>query len=429
MLPEILSNSLASLQAGHVRYTVSALMEFNAEGIRTDRKFARSAIKVDHRFAYEQVMTLLKDPEAAMEGVGPDLRALITQMDELAMILRRRRFARGALELNMPEIEVELGDQGQVVGAHLASNDESHQLIEEFMLAANEAVASHLTERGVGFLRRAHPDPEPRKLKDFAEFARSLGLEIENPQSRFDLQKVLAESADKPEAYAVHFGLLRSLKQAVYTPEFEGHYALASDDYCHFTSPIRRYPDLQVHRQLTALLAGKKPKSDFEELAALAEHCTRTERRAEMAERELIKVKLLTYLADKVGERFHAILTGVEDFGLFARLVELPAEGLIHVTSLADDYYYLEAETHTLVGRSSGRRYRLGDRIEVTIARVDIDRRELALVPSDVPDASVPAPSNRPPRPRAPENPRPGRPAPRKEKPAGRGKKGKGKRR
>jgi ribonuclease R len=387
-------------------------MEFNAEGVRTDRKFARSAIKVDHRFTYEQVMTLLKDPEAPMEGVGPDLRAMIARMHELAMLLRRRRFARGALELNMPEIEVDLGEQGEVVGAHLATNDESHQLIEEFMLAANEAVASHLTERGVGFLRRAHADPEPRKLKDFAEFARSLGLEIENPQSRFDLQKVLAETADKPEAYAVHFGLLRSLKQAVYTPEFEGHYALASDDYCHFTSPIRRYPDLQVHRQLTALLTGKKPKSDFEELAALGEHCTRTERRAELAERELIKVKLLTYLENKVGERFHAILTGVEDFGLFARLVELPAEGLIHVTSLADDYYYLEGETHTLVGRQSGRRYRLGDRIEVTIARVDVDRRELSLVPSDVPGAVAPPPSPRPPRVRAP-SPKPvGRPKP-----------------
>src|SRR6202012_5549491 len=182
------------------------------------------------------------DPNLEMEGVGDDLRDLLKQMHELAMILRKRRFARGALELNMPEIEVDLGEKGEVVGAHLAVNDDSHQVIEEFMLAANEAVASFLTEKGVGFLRRAHADPEPRKLKEFAEFARSLGLEIENPQSRFDLQKVLAEAADKPEAYAVPFGLLRSLKQAMYTPEFEGHYALASDDYCHFTSPIRRYP-------------------------------------------------------------------------------------------------------------------------------------------------------------------------------------------
>jgi ribonuclease R len=410
MLPEILSNSLASLQAGHVRYTVSAFMEFSPEGIRTDRSFARSAIRVDHRFAYEQVMALIKDPETPMEGVGPDLRQMIAQMFELAMILRKRRFARGALELDMPEVEVELGEQGEVVGAHLASHDESHQVIEDFMLAANEAVASFLTEKGVGFLRRGHADPEPRKLKEFAEFARSLGLEIENPQSRFDLQKVLAESADKPESYAVHFGLLRSLKQARYTPDPEGHYALASEDYCHFTSPIRRYPDLQVHRQLTAILAGKKPKSDFEELAALGEHCTRTERRAETAEREIIKVKLLTFLETKIGETFHAILVGVEDFGLFARLVELPAEGLIHVTSLADDFYYLESETHTLIGRASGRRYRLGDRIEVKVARVDIDRRELDLVPADHPGAQTPSPDRRPALPsRGPGGPRPAR--------------------
>ena len=178
------------------------------------------------------------------------------------MILRKRRFQRGALELNMPEVEIDLGEQGEVVGAHLASNDESHQVIEEFMLAANEAVATFLSGRSVGFLRRGHADPEPTKLLEFAEFARSLGFKIDKPQSRFELQQLLAESADKPEAYAVHYGLLRSLKQANYTPEPEGHYALASDNYCHFTSPIRRYPDLQVHRQLAAVIAGKKPKGD-----------------------------------------------------------------------------------------------------------------------------------------------------------------------
>ena len=380
MLPEVISNSLASLQEGHTRYTVSAFMEFNPEGIRTDRRFARTAIKVDRRFAYEQVFEVIQHPEGELAAsLYPEVRAMIGQMLELAMILRRRRFQRGALELNMPEVEIDLGDQGEVVGAHLASHDVSHQIIEEFMLAANEAVASHLTDAKVGFLRRAHPDPEPRKLKDFAEFARSLGVEIENPESRFELQRILSETAEKPEVYAVHFGLLRSLKQAVYTPEPEGHYALASEDYCHFTSPIRRYPDLQVHRQLTALLAGKRPKSNFDELAALAEHCTRTERRAELAERELIKIKLLTYLANHIGKAFHAVIIAVEDFGFFCRLVEFPAEGLVHITALADDYYYLESGTHTLIGRRGGNRYRLGDRIEVTVARVDVDRRELDL--------------------------------------------------
>jgi ribonuclease R len=343
---------------------------------------------------------------------------MLVSMLELSKILRRRRHERGGLELHMPEIEVDLGDQGQVVGAHLASNDESHQVIEDFMLAANEAVASFLTEKQVGFLRRAHADPEPSKLNAFAEFARSLGLQIENPQSRFELQRILAETAGKPEEPAVHFGLLRSLKQATYTPEPEGHFALASENYCHFTSPIRRYPDLQVHRQLTALLAGKKPKSDFDELTVLAEHCTRTERRAEAAERELVKVKLLTYLESRIGETFESIIIAVEDFGLFCRVVELPVEGLLHITSLADDYYYLEPETHTLIGRRSGRRYRLGDRIKVRIARIDVDRRELDLAPADTPEehATKAGAELRPRRPvtasRAPQRAHPGAPSP-----------------
>jgi ribonuclease R len=387
MLPEVLSNSLASLQAHHTRYTLSVTLEFNADGILTAKQFARTAIRVDHRFSYEQAMEVMAHPERDHQGVAPEIARMLTAMLELAMILRRRRFARGALELSLPEIGIELGDQGQVTGAQVARYDESHQVIEEFMLAANEAVASHLSEHQAFFLHRVHADPEPHKLDQFAEFVRSLGLALELPQSRFELQRILRETEGKPEEYAVHYGLLRSLKQAVYTPEQEGHYALASSDYCHFTSPIRRYPDLQVHRQLIAILQGKKPRGSLDELYVLGEHCTRTERRAEAAERELIRVKLLAYLENQIGVTFHAIITGVEEIGLFCRLVEMPVEGLLHVSSLADDYYYLEPGTHTLIGRSSGRRHRLGDRIEIRIAHVDVDRRELDLVLADTPIA------------------------------------------
>jgi ribonuclease R len=385
MLPEILSNSLASLQAGRTRYTVSAFLEFNPEGILVSKRFARSAIRVDHRFTYEEALAVMKHPQAPHRGVSSEVARMMGQMLELAMILRRRRFSRGALELNLPEVEIELGDQGEVTGAHLAVHDDSHQVIEEFMLAANEAVATTLSAQDILFLRRAHPDPEPFKLDQFAEFARSLGLVLEQPQSRFELQRILRETAGQPEEYAVHYGLLRSLKQAHYTPESGGHYALGSSDYCHFTSPIRRYPDLQVHRQLIAWLEGRKPPSRHDESVVLAEHCTRTERRAEAAERELIRVKLLTYLEDHIGASFHAVIVGVQDFGLFCRLTELPVEGLIHVTSLADDYYYLESGTHTLVGRRSGHRHRLGDRAVVRIAHVDVDRRELDLVLDQAP--------------------------------------------
>jgi ribonuclease R len=380
MLPEIVSNSLASLQTGRTRYTVSAKLDFTPDGILTSKRFARSAIKVNHRFTYEQAFEVMKQPHQPHPGVAPEIAQIMGAMLELAMILRARRLKKGALELALPEIAIKLGDNGQVIGAQIVSHDESHQVIEEFMVAANEAVATTLSEHDIAFLRRAHPDPESFKLAEFAEFARSLGLTIEQPQSRFELQRILKETIGQPEEYAVHYGLLRSLKQATYTPEPEGHYALASQNYCHFTSPIRRYPDLQVHRQLIAFIEGKTPLGRHDELMALAQHCTRTERRAEAAERELIRMKLLAYLQDHVGEVFHAVIVGVEDFGLFCRISELPVDGLIHVTSLADDYYYLEPGTHTLVGRRSGRRHRLGDRERVRVARVDVDRRELDLV-------------------------------------------------
>ena len=354
MLPEVISNGLASLQQGRTRFTLSALLEFDPEGRRTHMEFARSAIRVDQRFTYEQAFAVMMGRDTA--GTTPPIQALLGRMLELARILRKRRFQRGSLELVMPEVEIDLDPNGQVVGAHLAPDDESHQVIEELMLAANEAVAERLSERSVWYLRRGHADPDPAKLRQYAEFVRSLGFPVEQPQSRFELQKILAWSDSRPERHAVHFGLLRSLKQATYTIEPEGHFALASDNYCHFTSPIRRYPDLQVHRQLTSLIEGKTPRSDPDELAVLAEHCTRTERRSEAAERELIKIKLLTHLETKIGTAYHAVITGVEDFGLFCQLVELPVDGLMHVTSLADDFYYLEAETHSLVGRRSGNR-------------------------------------------------------------------------
>ena len=419
MLPEVISNSLASLQAKHARYTMSAFIEFNAEGIRTDSSFEKSVIRVDHRFNYEQAFAVMNDPNGVHEGVSAEVMDLLGRMLELARILRKRRFERGALELSMPEVEIDLGDQGEVVGAHLASTDESHSVIEEFMLAANEAVATFLTSKNVAFLRRAHPDPEPTKLLEFAEFARSLGIPIQQAQSRYELQRVLLESVGKPEAYALHYGFLRSLKQALYTPEAQGHYALASEKYCHFTSPIRRYPDLQVHRQLAAVLEGKTPRNDVDELNALAQHCNRTERRAEAAEREIVKIKLLTFLETQVGKTFHAVIVGVEDFGLFCRLAELPADGLIHVRTLGDDYYYVESGTHTLIGRRTGKRYRLGDKVAVTIARVDIDRRELDLAfatgetplvtkPSEDPETHLPPSRSKRPvtPPRPPKSPK-----------------------
>lgn len=376
MLPELISNGLASLQEGKVRYVKSVLMDFTPQGVRTESRFVNAAIRVKKRFSYEQVSAILAD-ESAAAGLDEEVKQLLLRMRELAMILRKRRRKHGSLELSMPETELEYDDQGRVTGAHLAKHDVSHQVIEEFMLSANEAVAEHLDQLGVPFLRRIHPAPEPIKLEAFAAFARSLGYKITQATDRFSLQRILEESAPKPDVHAVHYSLLRSLKQAVYSPVEEEHYALASIHYCHFTSPIRRYPDLTVHRQLGRWIETGKTSGNATELAALGEHCTRTERRAESAERELIKVKLLTFLSDQIGRELGAIITGVADYGFFAQAEEFPVEGMVHVSTLSEDYYYHDEATHSLIGRRTQRRYRLGDRVRVTVVRVDLQRRQL----------------------------------------------------
>jgi ribonuclease R len=378
MFPELISNGLASLQQGKVRYVKSALMEFTADGQRVSVHFANAAIKVAKRFAYEQVSAILKARTPVADAPGSKrVNELLFHMRDLGMILRARRRKRGALELSMPEVEIDYDDQGKMIGAHFSEHDISHQIIEEFMLSANEAVAEELSERGVPFLRRVHPAPDPAKLKAFAEFARILGYDMKKSTDRFSLQRVLDKSADKPERHAVHYALLRSLKQATYSPYEEEHFALASKHYCHFTSPIRRYPDLTIHRALDQILRTGRARADVAELAATGEHCTRTEKRAEAAERDLTKSRLLSYLSDKLGLELAAVITGVADYGFFAQAEDFPAEGMVHVSTLADDYYDYDSASHTIEGRRTKKRYRLGDKLRVKVVRVDLDRKQL----------------------------------------------------
>jgi ribonuclease R len=377
MFPEVISNSLASLQQSRLRYVKSAVIDYAPDGARTKVTFYNGAIRVRQRFAYEQVSEFLADPQKHGEGVEPEVAAMLERMRDLAMILRKRRLKHGALELDMPEPELEYDERGRVSGAHFRKHDVSHQVIEEFMLAANEAVAEHFDDQGVAFLRRVHPSPDEFKLKAFSEFVKSLGYKTERHMDRFSLQRILRQSADRPDRYAVHYALLRSLKQAVYSPLEEEHYALAIKHYCHFTSPIRRYPDLTVHRMLGQWLARGKVGADAAELAALGEHCSKTERRAEAAERELVKVRLLNYLSERIGLELEVIITGVADYGFFGQPETLPVEGLVHISTLTDDYYHYDDATHSLTGRKHKHRYRLGDKVTVTVVRVDLARRQL----------------------------------------------------
>jgi ribonuclease R len=395
MLPEIISNNLASLQPHKVRYALSAMMEFTEEGARVATDVFKSAIKSRRRFTYEEVDEYLaakklspaqravmigkgkNHPSSVFRDLTPEVDALLTRMHELAMIFRARRFQRGALELSMPEMNIDLDADGRVIGAHLEQNTESHQIIEEFMLTANEAVAERLEAAGLLFLRRVHGSPDPRKMRVLTEFVRELGYDVENLENRFELQKLLDSVKGDTRQHAINYATLRSMQRAIYSPEDEGHYALASDCYCHFTSPIRRYPDLTVHRLIDVLNRGKKPDQRMDQLLILGDHCSEREQRAADAERELNKVKLLLYLSDKIGLEMDGVITGVENFGLFITGVDIPAEGFVHISSLTDDFYRYDRAGHVIAGFRSGNSYRLGDTVRVAVAAVDVDAREL----------------------------------------------------
>ncbi len=377
MLPEVISNNLASLQPDRVRYTQTCYIDFSPEGVVTHSEVCLGAIKSCRRFTYEEVDEYLDVRAAWKSKLTPPVHKLLGDMHELAMMLRQKRFGRGALELSMREVRITLAPDGQVSGAAATVNTESHQMIEEFMLAANEAVARLLFKKDWPFLRRVHGKPDPRRLKQLTEFVEELGIECESLESRFELQRVLKEVEGKPAQQAVNYAILRSLQQAVYGPQEEGHYALASDCYCHFTSPIRRYPDLTIHRLIRAIVMKEKPINDYSALEIQGEHCSNRERRAEAAERELTKLKLLSYMSNRIGEELDAVITGVEDFGIFVQGTAIPAEGLLHSSAMADDYYDFDRRQHRLTGRRTGRVFRLGDKLKVRIARVDLDRREL----------------------------------------------------
>jgi len=383
MLPEQISNGLASLQAGHVRFTKSAFIDFDAEGNVVGSDFAHSAIKVVQRFAYEEVLPIIEHPDQHKGKVSAKVRALLVRMHTLAMMLRRKRFAAGALDLQLPEVKIDFDADGRVAGAHQAIHDESHQLIEEFMLAANIAVARAIAERGLPYLHRNHATPDERKLKALGDFVKGLGFEAKPWVGRGEIRKLLEAVRGTPVETSISFAVLRSMKQADYGPQEVGHYALNEAFYCHFTSPIRRYPDLTIHR-LFDLLAPRDGKHktkvpSFMQLVKLGEQCSDTERRAQSAERELTKIKLLTYLAEHPGLQMPATITGVERFGFFCVGVELPVDGLVHMRNLPPDQYDYDEKGHCLIGRRKNVTYRLGDRVTVEVAKVDLHRRTLDL--------------------------------------------------
>ena len=381
MLPEVLSNALASLQPDKIRFAKSVYIELTPQGTRTHTEVFRSAIKSRQRFNYTEVQDFFDHPKKYQAKWEPEIRELLNNLLELMRVLRQRRFERGSLEMDIPETKIDLDDDGVVIGAYVYPYYDSNRVVEECMLAANEAVAEMLAAKSIPFLRRIHEGPSPRKLQGFTNFIRSLDiadLDVDDLyQDRFVLQRLIESVRGTSQEYAVNFSLLRSMQKAVYSPDTLGHYALASTCYCHFTSPIRRYPDLTVHRLLDEILLGKEPQPDLRELVLLGEHCSDREQRAEQAERELKKLKMIDYMSRHIGEKIEAVVTSVEQFGVFVMGLKIPAEGLIRIEGLSNDFYRFERQAKILIGQREGNTFRVGDRLMVEIVRADADARQI----------------------------------------------------
>jgi ribonuclease R len=400
MLPERLSNGLCSLNPRVDRLVLSAILETDRKGRVTKSEFVKGVIRSAHRMTYTEVARLLETrPSAADESryglFLEDFRA----MGELAALLRERRFGRGSIDFDLPDADVVLDDEGLVVGIVPESRNVAHRLIEEFMLAANEAVAKKLLFSKQPAIYRVHDRPDPDRLADLREVLEGFGYELkgdldEVPPSAF--QRILKKIEGKPEERLLSDLLLRAQRKALYSEECRGHYALAAPYYCHFTSPIRRYPDLVVHRQLTMLLEERRPvpAKDFEavneSLAGMAKLSSERERRAEQAERESLLWKKIVFMKDKVGREFDAFVTGVTSFGLFVMLKDFFVEGLVPVSALGEDFFVYEEKQHRLRGRSSGKTYRLGDSVRVKLSAIDEARRRLDF---RLPGAAAPAPA------------------------------------
>ncbi len=383
MLPERLSNGVCSLNPGVDRLTHSVFINFDKNGVAKSARFAHSVIRSAHRLTYKQAYAILTSPPRDQLGERLHLAW------ELAALLRQKRFEHGSLDLDFPEVKVWVDKQGHPVRLERVENDESHQLIEEFMLAANEAVARELKKHAIPTVYRVHENPDPEKLAEYREFVLSFNYRVGDLTHRAELQRLLASIRGKPEEQALKVALLKSLKRARYSPQPLGHYGLAKANYLHFTSPIRRYADLVVHRALGLDGASRRRRDaarshyqpDMGEIASIAEHLSMTERTAADAEIDAAQMKKLEFFQRQLDERnpqiFRAAIVDVRNYGLMVELPDALITGLVHVSSLTNDFYLFEPARRQLIGRRSRKRFKIGDEVSVFVARVDAFKRQV----------------------------------------------------
>jgi len=380
MLPEVLSNGLCSLNPKVDRLCMVCDMKIDANGKVTRSKFYEGLMRSAARLTYGQVNGLLSQEPG--DGVPKGLHKPLKSLHGLYKAMAGARRRRGAIDLDIPQARIELDDEGAVKGIQSVARNDAHRLIEECMIAANVQAAKFLRRHRIAGLYRIHAKPDPDRFDDLRQFLVSLGLKVphsEHVEPR-QFNQILEQVQGRADADAISMAMLRSLAHAEYSPKNIGHFGLSLDAYAHFTSPIRRYPDLLVHRALRHIVRGGKAGSygyqhgDMERLGAIS---SAHERRAEDATREVEAFLRCQYMSDKIGEDYDGVVTGVTNFGVFVQLVDLQIDGLVHVTSLLNDYYHFEQREMCLVGERTGTRYGLGDRLRVTVARVDMESKRI----------------------------------------------------
>ena len=379
MFPPELSNQVCCLHPGVDRLTLTVELRYSPGGENTEVRFYPSVIHSDERLTYTIVKNILVDGEGELRERYRPLVPSLELMASLCRELRRRRMERGTIDFDLPEPEVILNLQGETEEIIRAERNLAHHMIEEFMIAANEAVARFMEERRLPFVYRIHEPPGREAIEEFRRFIFHLGYKMGKDSDHLskEFQKVLMAVKGRPEEKVVNNILLRSMKWAKYASVNQGHFGLASEAYTHFTSPIRRYPDLIVHRLLKRALAKKEAKGTTEELSKKADHLSRRERVAMEAEREIVDRYRIRFMKERIGDVFEGVISGVTAFGFFVELTDIFVEGLVRVTSLHDDYYQYHEKRYCLVGERTHKTFRIGDKVKVRLERVDVERRHI----------------------------------------------------
>ena len=379
MFPPELSNEICCLHPRVDRLALTAELRYDANGERKGVRFYPSVIRSDERLTYTWVKKILVDGDPVLRQRFSPLMPSLDLMADLCQELRRRRTGRGTIDFDLPEPEILLNLQGETEDVIRAERSLAHQIIEEFMIAANEAVAHFMEEKELPFIYRIHEPPKKEAIDEFRRFISHLGYRMrkESDHSPKEFQRVLGDVKGRPEERVVNEILLRSMKWAKYSAKNLGHFGLASDGYTHFTSPIRRYPDLIVHRLLKKALCKEEIKISEEVLAERADHLSNRERVAMEAEREILDRYRVRFMKDKLGEEYGGIISGVAAFGFFVELKDIFVEGLVRMTSLHDDYYQYDEKKYCLIGERTHKTFTIGDEVRVRVDRVDAERRHI----------------------------------------------------